>query len=93
MRDLFIWGSQGDDVLPARQHEHIANPHRVRRLAIDFHALRMALDPMLTGPDIMRAAALAGLVGGGLASFAVLALALGIADWRDLLGRLRRQPA
>ena len=29
----------------------------------------------------------------GLAAFALLALAFGIADWRGLLGRLRRQPA
>jgi hypothetical protein len=37
--------------------------------------------------------ALAVLVGAGLATFAALALVLGIADWRDLMGRLRRQPA
>jgi hypothetical protein len=36
---------------------------------------------------------LVALVGAGLAAFSLLALALGIADWRDLLGRLRRQPA
>jgi len=41
----------------------------------------------------MRLGALTGLVGAGLASFAVLALAMGIADWRGLLARLRRQPA
>ncbi len=55
--------------------------------------LRLALAGALAGPVPLRAAALAGLVGAGLAAFAVLALALGIADWRDLLGRLRRQPA
>jgi len=36
---------------------------------------------------------LAMLVCAGLVTFAALALGLGIADWRDLLGRLRRQPA
>jgi putative peptidoglycan lipid II flippase len=48
---------------------------------------------VLAGPALARIAALAGLVGAGLAAFAVLALALGVADWRDILGRLRRQPA
>jgi len=42
---------------------------------------------------VLRVGALAGLVGAGLAVFALLALVFGIADWRDLLGRLRRQPA
>jgi putative peptidoglycan lipid II flippase len=55
--------------------------------------LRMALAPASAGPALVRIAALAGLVGAGLAAFALLALALGIADWRDLWGRLRRQPA
>jgi len=55
--------------------------------------LRLALAPAFAGPALVRIAALAGLVGAGLAAFAVLALALGIADWRDLWGRLRRQPA
>jgi putative peptidoglycan lipid II flippase len=55
--------------------------------------LRLACAPAFAGPALLRAAVLAGLVGAGLASFAALALALGIAQWRDLLGRLRRQPA
>ena len=38
---------------------------------------------------ILQVAALALLVCAGLATFAALALAFGIADWRDLLGRLR----
>jgi hypothetical protein len=41
----------------------------------------------------MRISALAGLVCAGLAAFSLLALAFGVADWRNLLGRLRRQPA
>jgi putative peptidoglycan lipid II flippase len=56
-------------------------------------ALRLAIAPMLAGHTMMQFAALAVLICAGLAAFAVLALALGIADWRDVLGRLRRQPA
>ena len=56
-------------------------------------ALRMALAPMLAGPTMSQLGALVALIGAGLATFGVLALGLGIADWRDLLGRLRRQPA
>jgi len=55
--------------------------------------LRIALDPILAGPPVVRIGALVALVAAGLATFAVLALALGVADWRGLLGRLRRQPA
>jgi len=55
--------------------------------------LQVALAPALGGPAVLRIGALAGLVGAGLAAFALLALVFGIADWRDLLGRLRRQPA
>jgi putative peptidoglycan lipid II flippase len=55
--------------------------------------LQVALAPALGGPAVLRVGALAGLVGAGLAAFALLALVFGIADWRDLLGRLRRQPA
>ena len=55
--------------------------------------LQVALAPALGGSAVLRIGALAGLVGAGLAAFALLALVFGIADWRDLLGRLRRQPA
>jgi putative peptidoglycan lipid II flippase len=55
--------------------------------------LRVVLVPALAGPVVLRVCTLAALVGAGLAAFSLLALALGIADWRDLLGRLRRQPA
>jgi putative peptidoglycan lipid II flippase len=55
--------------------------------------LRVTLAPALAGPPVASVGALAGLVCAGLAAFASLALALGIADWRDLLGRLRRLPA
>jgi putative peptidoglycan lipid II flippase len=56
-------------------------------------ALRLVLDPALGGPPAMRISALAGLVCAGFAVFSLLALAFGVADWRNLLGRLRRQPA
>jgi putative peptidoglycan lipid II flippase len=56
-------------------------------------ALRIALAPMLAGPAIMQVGALAALICAGLAVFAILALSLGIADWRRLLGRLHRLPA
>jgi putative peptidoglycan lipid II flippase len=55
--------------------------------------LRGALAAALAGPLFERIAVLAGLVGAGLAVFAGLTLALGVADWRELRGRLRRQPA
>jgi putative peptidoglycan lipid II flippase len=55
--------------------------------------LRIAAAPAFAGPMLARMGVLAGLIGAGLAAFAFLALVLGIADWRDLLGRFRRQPA
>jgi putative peptidoglycan lipid II flippase len=55
--------------------------------------LRIALAPALAAMPLMRISALAALIGAGLAVFALLALAFGIADWRGLLRRLRRQPA
>ena len=62
-------------------------------MGIVLMLLRTALAPALSGAALMRVAALTGLCGAGLAAFAVLALALGVADWRGLWGRLRRQPA
>jgi hypothetical protein len=47
----------------------------------------------LAGPPLVRVGALTALVATGLAAFALLALAFGVADWRALVGRLRRQPA
>ena len=54
---------------------------------------RAALAPALNGLQLSRVGALAALVCAGLATFALLALSFGIADWRSLWGRLRRQPA
>jgi aryl carrier-like protein len=48
---------------------------------------------MLVGHAMLQVGALAMLVCAGLVTFAALALCLGIADWRDLLRRRRRQPA
>ncbi|HEX3954838.1 MAG TPA: murein biosynthesis integral membrane protein MurJ [Stellaceae bacterium] len=56
-------------------------------------AARAALDPMLGSPGILQFIALAALVGGGLLAFAGLAIAFGVVGWRELRGRLRRQPA
>ena len=55
--------------------------------------LRSALAPALLATVPIRITALAGLCGAGLATFAIFAVLLGVADWRDLRGRLRRQPA
>jgi putative peptidoglycan lipid II flippase len=55
--------------------------------------LRIVLGPALAGRSLVRVGALTALVAAGLAAFALLALAFGVADWRALLGRLRRQPA
>ena len=86
------------------RRRHFAFDRRARRnlprvgaaalgMGVVLAGLRMALAPMLAGPSVLQVAALIGLVGAGLAVFAVLGLGLGIADWRDLCGRLRRQPA
>jgi putative peptidoglycan lipid II flippase len=62
-------------------------------MGVILAALRTALTPLLAGHTILQLGALAALVCTGLAAFATLGLAFGIADWRDVLGRLRRQPA
>jgi putative peptidoglycan lipid II flippase len=62
-------------------------------MGVVLAGLRMAFAPMFAGPSVLQVAALIGLVGAGLAVFVMLGLSLGIADWRDLWGRLRRQPA
>ena len=62
-------------------------------MSVVLLALRLALAPALAGPAALRVAALAGLIAAGLLAFAALALALGVIGWRDLRGRLRRQPA
>jgi putative peptidoglycan lipid II flippase len=55
--------------------------------------LRIAVGPMLAGSSMLQMGALAGLICAGLTAFTAAAFALGIGEWRDLLGWLRRQPA
>jgi putative peptidoglycan lipid II flippase len=62
-------------------------------MALVLAVLHTLLGPALAGQPLVRTGALATLVAAGLASFALLALALGIGDWRGLLARLRRQLA
>jgi putative peptidoglycan lipid II flippase len=65
-------------------------------MAATVLALRLALEPALAGPLMLRRGALTGLVAAGVIIFAVLVLALGITDWRELrrqLLRSRGQPA
>jgi putative peptidoglycan lipid II flippase len=89
-------------LLMRRRHFHF--DHRARRnlprtgmaalgMGMILILLRIALAPALTGAPFVRLGALTALVGAGLASFALFALAFGVADWRELLGRRRRQPA
>jgi putative peptidoglycan lipid II flippase len=62
-------------------------------MGVVLAAMRVALAPMLLGHAMVQVGALAVLVCAGLATFSALALGLGVADWRGLIGRLRRQPA
>ncbi len=86
------------------RRRHFAFDRRARRnlprvcaaalgMGVVLAGLRVALTPMFAGPSILQVGALIGLVSAGLAVFAVLVPGLGIADWRDLWERLRRQPA
>jgi putative peptidoglycan lipid II flippase len=54
---------------------------------------RGALAPFLLPGTLVGLGALAALVAAGIASFALLALVLGVAEWRDVKRRLRRQAA
>ena len=87
-----------------RRHGHLRLDRRVMRntpriaaaalaMAAMLWGLCHALAPALAGPAAMRLAALAGLIAAGAAVFALLILALGVTDWRELRGQLRRQPA
>jgi putative peptidoglycan lipid II flippase len=62
-------------------------------MALVLWGLRDLLAPAIAGPPAMRLAALAALVAAGLLSFALLGLAFGVADWRELRTRLGRLPA
>jgi uncharacterized membrane protein YidH (DUF202 family) len=54
-------------------------------------AAERLLAPALAGTALLRVTALAALIAGGLAGFAVLVLVFGAADWADVKRRLRRQ--
>jgi putative peptidoglycan lipid II flippase len=80
---------------------HFALDRRARRslprmlaAAIGMGVLLLVLQPLLApalaGGLAMRLAALAILVGAGLAAFAILALALGVAPWSEVRRRLLR---
>ncbi len=56
-------------------------------------ALLALFGPALAGPAALRLLALAGLIAAGALCFAALILALGVTDWRELQGQLRRRPA
>jgi putative peptidoglycan lipid II flippase len=62
-------------------------------MALVLVLLQAALASALEGRDVVRLAALAGLVAAGLAAFAALALLLGVANPREILRRLFREPA
>jgi putative peptidoglycan lipid II flippase len=87
-----------------RRHGHFRLDRRAARalpriaaatagMALVLWSLRAALAADIAGPPGPRLAALAALIAAGLVSFALLALAFGVADWRDLRTRLRGLPA
>ena len=87
-----------------RRHGHLRLDRRVARnmpriaaatlgMGAMLWGLCHALAPALAGPPILKLAALAGLIAAGAIVFAALILALGVTDWRELRGQLRRQPA
>jgi putative peptidoglycan lipid II flippase len=89
-------------ILARRGHFHIdarcrANLPRIALATLGMGAallaLRAALGPALAGATAWRLAALAGLVVAGLATFLMLSLALGVINWRELRGQLRRVAA
>ncbi len=84
-----------------RRRGHFALDQRARRslprmlaAALGMGALLLALEPLLrgalAGTLALKLAALAALVGAGLAGFAVLAVAFGAAPWGEVRRRLLR---
>jgi putative peptidoglycan lipid II flippase len=87
-----------------RRRGHFAPDARLKRLlprilaaALGMGALLIGLEHVLAGAlaarFFLKLAALAALIAGGLAGFALLALLLGIADLGELRQRLRRRAA
>jgi len=70
---------------------------RILLAALGMGVLLLVLEYLLAdafaGAFAAKLTALALLVGGGLAGFALLALGFGVADWRELRRRFRRQAA
>jgi putative peptidoglycan lipid II flippase len=98
------WVNAAGLILMLHRRRHFGFDARARRnlprilvAALGMGALVFGLEQALAGPLdaglVAKVAALGALVGGGLAGFAALALLLGVADWRELRRRLRRQPA
>jgi putative peptidoglycan lipid II flippase len=86
------------------RHGHFRLDRRLRRnlpriaaaalgMGAILRLLLLAATPALAGTAVLRLAALAGLVAAGLAAFVLSALAPGVADWREVVRRLSRQPA
>ena len=84
-----------------RRHGHFRLDRRAARnipriaaaalgMAAIVLGLRLLLEPALAGQAVTRLGALALLIAAGVLAFAVLVLALGGADWRELRGQLRR---
>jgi putative peptidoglycan lipid II flippase len=98
------WMQAGALLVLLRRHGHfqfdrrtLSNIPRIAAATAGMTAvlvvLRMLLAPALAGREILRLGALSGLVAAGIVAFAVLILALGVTDWRELRGQLRRQAA
>ncbi len=87
-----------------RRHGHLHLDRRTQKslpriavstlgMALVLALLKEVLASALEGREVARLAALAGLVGAGLVTFAALAFLLGVADPRNALRRLFREPA
>src|SRR5207244_1982967 len=66
----------------------------VKVLAPGFYAHRNTATPVRVAvAAVLRLGAVAGWIAAGLFSFGALVLGLGVTDWRELRGRMRRQAA
>lgn len=91
---ILVLGRRGHFTLDRRTRRALP---RILLAALGMGALLLLLEWLLAGAFAGRFAlkllALAALVGGGLAGFALLALAFGVADLQELRRRFRRQAA
>jgi putative peptidoglycan lipid II flippase len=85
---------RGQFALDARSRRSLP---RILLAALGMGLVLLFLEYLLAnafaGRFVTQIVALAALVIGGLAAFALLAMALGVADWQELKRRLRRQAA